>query len=359
MKFGLRKPSWKKSLKARTTGKWKRAAKRAVIPWYGKRGAGLLHPKRAMYNRIYRRTTFSVFDAAKFLGGGSSRRRRSKADNISVSERVEWQILKEDMERRISFFTPTQLAILEERYANVEIKMKRVLAYWLVTGIVGGHRFYLHDYIQGALMALFFAYAALACGQWWGCIWWLLDFLFVLQRVSRANLTAKRDLVLELENEALYGLLRTEQPETPPPTAAEDDLVDTSILDDDSQADGAATTTVPEAEKTTATVGIEQLYPPDTEKFTINAAEKTFLRELCLRFAPLQLPMKLTTNRMSDGTLNVEYDGKQIGRVRLQKRKHFMQILTRDDVELLNGELPLFLENLPRWMDYVKELTQK
>ena len=37
MKFGMRKPSLKKSLKARTTGKAKRAIKKAVIPGYGKK----------------------------------------------------------------------------------------------------------------------------------------------------------------------------------------------------------------------------------------------------------------------------------------------------------------------------------
>lgn len=61
----MRKPSWKKSLSARTTGRAKRAVKRAVIPGYGKRGMGWLHPKRALYNRVYRRTTFSIFDFGK------------------------------------------------------------------------------------------------------------------------------------------------------------------------------------------------------------------------------------------------------------------------------------------------------
>ena len=72
MKYGMRKPSWKKSLSARTTGRAKRAVKRAIIPGYGRRGMGWLHPKRALYNRVYRRTTFSIFDLA-----GTPRRRAS------------------------------------------------------------------------------------------------------------------------------------------------------------------------------------------------------------------------------------------------------------------------------------------
>ncbi len=40
MKFGMRKPSLKRSLKARTTGKMKRAFKRKTNPFYGKQGNG-------------------------------------------------------------------------------------------------------------------------------------------------------------------------------------------------------------------------------------------------------------------------------------------------------------------------------
>lgn len=72
MKYGMRRPSLKKSISARTTGRAKRAIKRAIIPGYGKRGMGWLHPKRALYNRVYRRTTFSVFDLARSSAKGAS-----------------------------------------------------------------------------------------------------------------------------------------------------------------------------------------------------------------------------------------------------------------------------------------------
>lgn len=66
MKIGMRKPSLKKSIKARTTGKAKRAVKKAVIPGYGKKGAGWLKdPKKAAYNKVYKKTTFSIFDIFK------------------------------------------------------------------------------------------------------------------------------------------------------------------------------------------------------------------------------------------------------------------------------------------------------
>lgn len=66
MKFGMRKPSIKKSIKARTTAKYKRKEKKAVVPLYGKKGAGLVkNPKKAVYNKVYKKTTFSLWDLFK------------------------------------------------------------------------------------------------------------------------------------------------------------------------------------------------------------------------------------------------------------------------------------------------------
>lgn len=61
MKFGPRKPSLKRSLSAMTTGRAKRTVKRAINPYYGKKGMGWINnPKKALYNKIYHKTTFSV-----------------------------------------------------------------------------------------------------------------------------------------------------------------------------------------------------------------------------------------------------------------------------------------------------------
>lgn len=61
MKIGVRKPSISKSVKARTTGRAKRAIKRTFDPTYGKKGAGWIkNPERAAYNAVYNRTTTSV-----------------------------------------------------------------------------------------------------------------------------------------------------------------------------------------------------------------------------------------------------------------------------------------------------------
>lgn len=66
LKIGVRKPSLSKSLKARTTSKWKRQMKKAVIPTYGQKGTGIIkNPKRALYNKVYNQTTVDAFGSMK------------------------------------------------------------------------------------------------------------------------------------------------------------------------------------------------------------------------------------------------------------------------------------------------------
>ena len=63
MRYGMRKPSVKKSISARTTGKLERSVKRTVNPLYGRKGMGLVNdPQKAIYNKVYSRTTFGVSD---------------------------------------------------------------------------------------------------------------------------------------------------------------------------------------------------------------------------------------------------------------------------------------------------------
>jgi hypothetical protein len=72
MKFGFRKPSFKKSFAARTS--WKRAV-RHNLGLKAPRGWGwLTNPKKAAYNRVYNRTTFGLGD----VFGGSRKRSTSR-----------------------------------------------------------------------------------------------------------------------------------------------------------------------------------------------------------------------------------------------------------------------------------------
>lgn len=66
MKIGMRTPSFKKSFKAMTTGRAKRSIKKAINPLYGKKSMGLItNPKKSIYNKVYKKTTFSIFDLFK------------------------------------------------------------------------------------------------------------------------------------------------------------------------------------------------------------------------------------------------------------------------------------------------------
>lgn len=84
MKIGMRKPSLKKSISARTTGRAKRAIKKAVIPGYGKKGMGWIkNPKKAAYNKVYHKTTFGVNDVIRAASNGSSHKTEKAVKNNS------------------------------------------------------------------------------------------------------------------------------------------------------------------------------------------------------------------------------------------------------------------------------------
>ena len=73
MKVGPRKPSIKKAVKSRTTGKIKRQVKKSVNPLYGKKGMGYINnPKKAVYNKVYNKTSFDARPIS-FASGSSNK----------------------------------------------------------------------------------------------------------------------------------------------------------------------------------------------------------------------------------------------------------------------------------------------
>ena len=66
MKVGPRIPSATKMVKARTTGRVKRAVKGSVNPVYGMKGIGYLKdPERAIKNKIYHKMTYDPLSSMK------------------------------------------------------------------------------------------------------------------------------------------------------------------------------------------------------------------------------------------------------------------------------------------------------
>lgn len=66
MKVGFRTPNLKKRLKARTTGKIKRKMKKAINPFYGKKGMGFIkNPVKSIKSSIYHKTTIDSIGMVK------------------------------------------------------------------------------------------------------------------------------------------------------------------------------------------------------------------------------------------------------------------------------------------------------
>lgn len=90
MKVGIRKPSIKKSIKARTTGKAKRVVKKAVVPGYGKKGTGIYkNPKKAVYNKVYNKTTVGInplSNASVFDGKNKNIKEHVRNPNVLVNK---------------------------------------------------------------------------------------------------------------------------------------------------------------------------------------------------------------------------------------------------------------------------------
>lgn len=79
MKFGIRKPSWRKSLAARTS------IKRRLMPRMP-RGYGFLRsPKKAMYNKVYNKTSVSATKIISDVFSNKPRRSKKASGGCMVS----------------------------------------------------------------------------------------------------------------------------------------------------------------------------------------------------------------------------------------------------------------------------------
>lgn len=85
MKFGFRKFNLEKRIKSRTTGKIKRKIKKTYTPFYGKKGVGWIKdPKKALYNKIYNKTTVSPFDLVMKALSKKPKRKLTKEEKLQI-----------------------------------------------------------------------------------------------------------------------------------------------------------------------------------------------------------------------------------------------------------------------------------
>lgn len=64
---------------------------------------------------------------------------------------------------------------------------------------------------------------------------------------------------------------------------------------------------------------------------------------------------KVHLTRMSNGTISVDYKSYPIGKIKLTGRKYYMQILKGlYKVDVLDGDVELFIEHIPDWCRYIR-----
>lgn len=123
MKFGLRTPSLKKRLSARTSGAMKRKIKRALIPGYGRKGRGWLNnPRKALYNKIYRKTTVGcllpLLISASLLVGSTSFFAATPS-SVTIEERSKQWIDEHLKDRTLPEFTQDLIKLEEEKLKEI------------------------------------------------------------------------------------------------------------------------------------------------------------------------------------------------------------------------------------------------
>ncbi len=59
--------------------------------------------------------------------------------------------------------------------------------------------------------------------------------------------------------------------------------------------------------------------------------------------------------RYSDGSILCSFGRYPVGRIRLQKKKHWMQIIDEDTI---HGELDDFIAAIPKWLKYIESIKE-
>lgn len=313
MRFGPRRISLKKSFKARTTGRLKRAVKSAIIPFYGKRGMGLLHPKRALYNRVYQRTTFSVPKLLLGAAKGSSGRRNGKSAvaKIASSDEAGNYNDYDYYDRLVKSLPEEKASSITESFELAAKSTQTAYIIWLFLGVIGGHRFYVQDYFQTILMLI------VGAASWKvGIAWMLVDGFFLKKRVDGYNAKVLRGILNDIIRDRATTYLNRGTTN-----------MATEALPDD--------------------VGCQ--YPADDTGFTLNEQEKTFCEALYQEYLQLGLPDITRWQREKNGEVALFYGIELIAVIRLQKRKHYLHIYTgaHSEPTVINGELGDFLPNVP------------
>lgn len=162
VKIGMRKPNLKSSFKARTTGRAKRAVKRAIIPGYGKKGMGWVkNPRKAAYNAVYRRTTVGVGDVARAIAKPSRGKSASGARSAAPAA------------PRAAAGGAASRTLVQSMTSLGQLDWALLLCFFL--GWTGAHRAYAR--MWGSFLLYLFTFGLFGFG-------WLFDFVTLIMRRS-------------------------------------------------------------------------------------------------------------------------------------------------------------------------------
>lgn len=91
------------------------------------------------------------------------------------------------------------------------------------------------------------------------------------------------------------------------------------------------------------------------KEYLVNDLEQRFFEELSSKLSA-QENSKIHLIRMSDGTLSVQYCGCPVGKIKLQGRKHRMQVLKNlYDVDSIEGTYDDFIIQIDSWASYIRK----
>lgn len=170
MKFGIRKPNYKARFKARTTGKLKREIKRAVNPFYGKKGVGFIKdPSKSVKSAIYHRTTVGVPSLLP-----KSEPKRKSAEPPKAAQQPTINIVNTNANANVN----------NNANGLAYVPKKKWVAFFLCLffGYFGVHRFYVHKTGTGILWLFTFGL---------GGIGWLVDLVMILVGAFRDNMDSR------------------------------------------------------------------------------------------------------------------------------------------------------------------------
>lgn len=226
---------------------------------------------------------------------------------------------------RLDVMTPSERQEVA-RYVEEHAPKKRT-AYilWLVTGLIGGHRYYLRSYFWGLVLLALILFLPLG-----GVAWWLVEGVrmstFLDDRTRK--ITEKGADQIEARHRELAASLKENK---------------------DAQTN-----------KENLDLPIEVWFPAE-DKYDLQRSELAFMRSFYILMQKNRLsPNNLTVEREEkDGTLVFFYHKREIGRLNLQQKRHMMSIPYEKEFSILTGELDEFLKCQNAWIKEIQEKQYK